>query len=213
MRRILWLVTVALGVATMLLVMAMAALADAEDKDAAGAKCSEATLDDGRCEKGDKGSQGPKGEKGDKGSQGPAGPSDAYATPATDLQGITAALGAPSTVAHLDSLPAGTYVLTISMYIQNTGPGRALVRCGGDRIPTHQDVLEPVEPFSGPDGAPAGDIMDSMSFTVPLELQSTETVNLECSALNLDGAGFASGVFARNIYMTALRVENMTRNN
>ena len=45
MRRILWLVTVALGVATMLLVMAMAALADAKNNDAAGAKCSEATLD------------------------------------------------------------------------------------------------------------------------------------------------------------------------
>src|SRR3712207_165148 len=45
MRRILWLVTVALGVATMLLVMAMAALADAKNNDAAGAQCSEATLD------------------------------------------------------------------------------------------------------------------------------------------------------------------------
>ena len=45
MRRTLWLVTAALVTATMLLVVAMPALTDAKDKNAAGAKCSEATLD------------------------------------------------------------------------------------------------------------------------------------------------------------------------
>jgi hypothetical protein len=45
MRRILSLVVVALVMAVMLLVVAMPALTDAKDKNAAGAKCSEATLD------------------------------------------------------------------------------------------------------------------------------------------------------------------------
>jgi hypothetical protein len=45
MRRILLVVTVALVMAAILLIMAMAALADAKDEDAAGAKCSEDTLD------------------------------------------------------------------------------------------------------------------------------------------------------------------------
>ncbi len=45
MKRILSLVAVALVVAAMVLVMAMTALADGKDNNAAGAKCSEATLD------------------------------------------------------------------------------------------------------------------------------------------------------------------------
>jgi hypothetical protein len=45
MRRILSLVVVALVMAAMVLVVAMPALTDAKDKNAAGAKCSEATLD------------------------------------------------------------------------------------------------------------------------------------------------------------------------
>ncbi len=45
MRRILSLVVVALVMAVMLLVVAMPALTDAKDNNAAGAKCSEATLD------------------------------------------------------------------------------------------------------------------------------------------------------------------------
>jgi hypothetical protein len=45
MRRTLSLVVVALVMAAMLLVVAMPALTDAKDENAAGAKCSEATLD------------------------------------------------------------------------------------------------------------------------------------------------------------------------
>ena len=150
-------------------------------------------------DKGDTGPQGPqgdtgaKGDTGPQGAQGPRGPSDAYVTSA-QLVGLFT----PETVASLNSLPAGEYVLTINMRMFNSGANpQVLVLCGGQNgIPSTYDTIEPGE-------------TDHMSFTIPLVMESTATVNLVCEAfVNATGA-YVPGVSAQRINMTALRVGNI----
>ena len=143
------------------------------------------------------GPQGLQGEKGDTGSQGPRGPSDAYGNEA-DFAPINADLGI---VARLTNLPAGKYLVSFSMELLNPVPGRASVTCGVQAVNSIDPISEMLEPNTDP---LENDIVDTMSLTVPLELASNQTVNLVC---NTNGGE----VHARSIYMTALRVETLTR--
>jgi hypothetical protein len=108
----------------------------------------------------------------------------------------------------LSNLPAGKYMLTISMVITNFGQNRAEVICGdgGFPIPNNFDVVQ--TEFSGAEA----DRYDSMSWTFPLELGSTQTVNLECQARNIVTNEVPVNVAAQNILMTALRVDEITHN-
>jgi hypothetical protein len=89
--------------------------------------------------------------------------------------------------------------------VENRSPNPVAVHCtveGGDQsFNPFADKLEPNtgDLITGPD-----DGADTMSFTVPLELSSDRTVNLACGSLT-------GLVHASNIFMTALRAENLTR--
>jgi hypothetical protein len=156
-------------------------------------------------EKGDKGDTGPigppgppgpQGAKGDTGAQGPRGPSDAYATeggnfPLSDL--------VVSPVANLFDLPAGKYLLSFSMEVGNLSPQPANVQCSVQGAGPMRGFTEKLEPRS--DG---NDDFDVMAYTVPMELSSTHTVTVVCSSPLVQTR-------AKEIFMTALRVENLTR--
>jgi hypothetical protein len=151
-------------------------------------------------QQGPQGPQGLKGDKGDTGPQGPRGSSDAYVTgPKNAL--IIENVFRP--VAGLD-LPSGKYLLSFSLELDNFALSRELVSCivqGQSPLPGISPVHDYVE-----NNTSDKDIIDTMSFTVPLELASNQAVNLAC------GVGQNSaGVQASNIYMTALRVDNLTR--
>jgi hypothetical protein len=87
------------------------------------------------------------------------------------------------------------------MELLNPVPGRASVTCGVQAVNSIDPISEMLEPNTDP---LENDIVDTMSLTVPLELASNQTVNLVC---NTNGGE----VHARSIYMTALRVETLTR--
>jgi|SRR5215204_1392022 len=148
-------------------------------------------------DKGDPGAQGPagpQGEKGDSGSQGPRGPSDAY----VDKTSGFALDQEFRPVAQL-TLPAGKYLVNASMWFLNRSEtSTALVHC---KVPPEPfgDSVELLER-----AANDSDYYETMSFTVPLELESEATVSVECQSL---GGG---PVDANSIYMTALQMENMT---
>jgi|SRR5215216_264161 hypothetical protein len=145
-------------------------------------------------ETGAQGPPGPQGEKGDPGPQGPRGPSDAY----VDKTSGFALDGEFRPVAQL-TLPAGTYVVSASMWFLNRSEtSTALVHC---KVPPEpfRDSIELLER-----AANDSDYYETMSFTVPLELDSETTVAVECQSLG-DGP-----VDATSIYMTAVQVENMT---
>jgi hypothetical protein len=89
--------------------------------------------------RGETGAQGPQGDAGDTGPQGPNGPSEAYVTEKFDFVEFTDRN--LTTVAHLDNLPAGTYVLNVSMRLSNFGPSRVIVLCGGNLVPLNAEYI------------------------------------------------------------------------
>jgi len=171
-------------------------------------------------EKGDPGATGPQGEKGDTGEQGPPGPigppgppgpqgpkgdtgprgpSDAYVSRGNDALINT---GDPQPIDFIN-IPPGTYLVSFSSVLYNNTPGQVLVSCavqGGSATPLYSEKLEP-NPTSQPHTNP-NDVLDMMSFTVPLELTSNQGIRLECSS-------FGGPAQATSNYVTALRVETM----
>jgi hypothetical protein len=145
-------------------------------------------------ETGAQGPPGPQGEKGDPGPQGLRGPSDAY----VDKTSGFALDQQIRPVAQL-TLPAGKYLVSASMWFFNrSDTSTAMIHC-----------KVPPEPFSDSTemlerAVNDSDYYETMSFTVPLELESETTVAVECQ--NLSNAP----VDAISIHLTALQVENMT---
>jgi hypothetical protein len=156
---------------------------------------------------GPQGPQGPQGETGATGPPGPAGTSAAYVTGPNYR--FLEADQPPIPVAEFTSLPAGKYLITISMELYNFSDHLGSVEClpsPQPPKPTHPDPLGPysyhdrIEPgaaFTGPN-----DYNDVMSFTFALELPSEQPVSVRCRG---------GDVGADHIAMTALQVENLTR--
>jgi hypothetical protein len=93
------------------------------------------------------------------------------------------------------------------MMVGNLGTTKDTLGCRtlnslGDPIGGFPGVSEMVEPLSPADG----DGVDSISYTAPFELSSNQRVNLSCFIQQNGGAISATG-----IYMTAIRVETLTR--
>lgn len=148
------------------------------------------------------GLQGPQGDKGDAGPVGPPGPSsNAYVTERSFVQ----PLDPPNPIVNL-RLPAGKYLISFSMHVAYDGPSpeKIGVACFGHTqpIPSYRQILAATED-------PAT-ISDTMSFTFPLVLATEDNVKLTCGGGNVLG-GEGPEVFAESIVMTALQVENLTR--
>jgi Collagen triple helix repeat (20 copies) len=148
---------------------------------------------------GEQGPQGPQGPKGGTGPPGPPGPSNAYVTGPSghSIQ------QEESSVAHL-FLPTGKYLVSFSMGFdkgaQNTGSGFLSCR---PTVPTNTNPPFPVIHFYNK-MLPAGGYLDTMAFTHPVHLASPGPIFVMC-----DSPGGL--VNARNVYMTALPVGNLTR--
>jgi hypothetical protein len=105
-------------------------------------------------------------------------------------------------VASLTSLPKGKYLVSFSMTLQNQTSQLAVVQCFVDGSTLSNTPLrEFLEPNSS---TTQNDVIDTMSFTVPLELASdNSSVTLNCTS--------TQQVSAQSIYMTALQVENLIK--
>jgi hypothetical protein len=147
------------------------------------------------------GPQGPQGVKGDTGPQGPPGLSNAYVIGPLDRLTFP---GGP--IASFTDLPAGQYLISVSMIIDYVPGGvtepnpRAVLGCvgqvaGNNVTPPFRELVEGGE----------GDVVDSMAFTFPVDKAADQFVSVVC------GASSGNQVRASSIYITALRVENLTR--
>jgi hypothetical protein len=150
------------------------------------------------------GPQGPQGATGDTGPQGPRGPSDAYVTFKQDA-GRVGRDGA--FIAGFTSLPAGKYLMSASMMVinGNSSPSTTQIDCSltgspitATQSPTYSELLEPRT-------LPDNDVVENISFTVPLEFESDRTIRLYCFS------PFGGEVLISSISVTALRVETLTR--
>jgi hypothetical protein len=141
---------------------------------------------------GETGAQGPPGPQGEQGPQGPAGSSTAYAT------GPNERIITGNTVAFLPRLPAGNYLISFSMNVANQSPDdpSASVACGVNPNLPIPSVREWV-------GDRQGDFEDTIAFTFPLVLAEETPVSVACGSSS-------ARVRATGIYMTALKVENLT---
>lgn len=142
------------------------------------------------------GTSGPVGPPGPQGQQGPAGPSDAYSLRRADVlipQGDSATLAAASPLASL-SIPSGRYLVWGRLRATGATNG-TYIRCqlgsatGGDFM----------------DQLSAGGFPVSISLHVAVELVAPTMVDIRC--VQDSGAAF---VRANPLWMTALRVENLT---
>jgi hypothetical protein len=147
---------------------------------------------------GPQGPQGAKGDAGPKGDTGPRGPSDAYYV----SRGEVFTLPEDSSVAGFTNLPAGKYLMSVSMGLQNASPSLAQASCFLSGPPVSEPSMnytQLVEPTTLPDN----DTIEPMSFTVPLELASDGSIDLRCI---INGGPLT----ATGTTMTALRVGNLT---
>jgi hypothetical protein len=157
---------------------------------------------------GPQGPQGPQGETGATGPPGPAGTSDAYFIIVRQTR--TELPGPAITVGRLTSVPAGAYLLTVSLQVDNlSAENTANVNCF---LPLSPDrtLHETVEGRN----SPGGDLTDNMSFTVPYSLTSTQTIALNCEVFDSTTSPptHVEGLQVQNVRMTALRMDNMTGN-
>jgi hypothetical protein len=152
--------------------------------------------------KGDTGPQGPQGEKGDTGPQGPRGPSDAYYVMRAQGSNL---IGSSLTPAFTE-LPAGEYLVSVSMTLTNTtdSPGRVNCSLWGPSV-TNPRVAN--SEFLEPKTLPDNDFIEHMSFNVPLELASDGSIWVSC-----DNPNSTVPITASGLTVTALRVENLTAN-
>ena len=151
-------------------------------------------------EQGIRGPQGEQGPQGEKGETGERGPSDAYTAGPISLTLDSNFVD----VASL-SLPAGKYIVSTSMLVQNQSlvfPG--LVFCSVSSLnPTPFLYSTPL----GKAGTLDPTHTNTFSFTVPVELSAPATISLVCN----NNVIAPNTVEARSIFFTALRVGNLTR--
>jgi hypothetical protein len=171
-------------------------------------------------DKGDQGATGPPGPpglpgpQGAKGDTGPRGPSDAYVSGGPDIV-INSSTPQPK---RFVVVPAGKYLINFSMVLFNESTGAQTVFCtlqGSDPSAPDFSSLTPLTSFvadklepnptagTGLPNSNPNDIIDTMSYTVSLQLGSPTVVLLHCAS---EGGG---PVVGRNPSMTALKVENM----
>jgi hypothetical protein len=141
--------------------------------------------------------------------EGPRGPSDAYYVTRSENDSIPIASSDHIPIASLTSLPEGKYLMSVSTVLTNSSTSQAQAACflavrtadGGLTIesPFYDEMLEPRT-------LPENDVIEQMSFTVPLEVAADQSVDLRCAG----GAGGDGPILASSISVTALRVENLT---
>jgi hypothetical protein len=157
---------------------------------------------------------GPQGEKGDTGPQGPAGTSNAYVTELNNRMLFSSEQGIAE-VASLN-LPSGNpdkkYLVNVNMTISNptTSPNRVLclVKTSdeGDKGPFYETV-EAATVEQGQGATTTRLAKATMTVTLPLVLTegTAQNVRFECVVES------SRGLEAESISMTALQVENLTR--
>jgi len=138
---------------------------------------------------GAQGSPGPQGEKGNPGPQGPRGPSDAYFVPGSENDRVLITSTDFLPIASLSSLPAGKYLMSVSMTLNNGSTSLAQPGCflaartaaGGwtKDSPIYAELLEPRN-------LPDNDVIEQMSFTVPVELASDNSIDLTAVLIRVD---------------------------